>query len=194
MQVEFCLLCDEFHYKKIFLAQKVMVEKAANVMEKITSQQFLMGIILIAKHQDLEILPKIMRNYVEIKKNLMSDMPGKKFEVYLKKIAYIDLSTLDVSPSTESGACERITNCLQPLLAVKVHLNPNSNTEMFVNDLLMIKRLKNYSLSRLFCETIRACLMSLYNVSGELRESLWCAFTFIKVPHILRQLYVLSEG
>lgn len=174
-----------------------MVERTANVMEKLTSQQFLMGVIFVAKHQDADILSKINRNYMEIKKNSKSagfDAPGKQFEEYLKKIAFIDLSTLDVSPNVESTAVETITNCLQPLLAVKVHQNPNSDTQSFVNDLLMVQRLKNYSLSRLFCETIRACLMSLYNVSGKLPESLWCAFAFIKVPHILRQLYVLSEG
>lgn len=181
----------------LFSDQKVMVERTINVMEKLTNQQFLMGVIFIAKHQDVDILSKINRNYIEIKKNSISagfDVPGKQFEEYMKKIAHIDLSTLDVSPHLESTAVETITNCLQPLLAVKVHSNPNSDTQMFVNDLLMIQRLKNYSLSRLFCETIRACLMSLYNVSGKLRESIWCAFAFIKVPNILRQLYVLSEG
>lgn len=174
-----------------------MVERTTNVMEKITNQQFLMGVIFVAKHHDVKILSQIIRNYMEIKKNSMNagfDALGKQFEECLKKIAYIDLNTLDVSPHLESSAVETITNCLQPLLAVKVHLNPNSDTQMFVNDLLMVQRLKNYSLSRLFCETIRACLMSLYNVSGKLRESIWCAFAFIKVPHILRQLYVLSEG
>lgn len=156
-----------------------------------------MGVIFVAKHQDADIMSKINRNYIEIKKNSISagfNIPGKQFEEYLKKIAYIDWKTLDVVPNSESTAVETITNCLQPLLAVKVHLNPSSDTQMFVNDLLMIQRLKNYSLSRLFCETIRACLMSLYNVSGKLRESIWCAFAFIKVPHILRQLYVMSEG
>lgn len=174
-----------------------MVERTTNVMEKITSQQFLMGVIFVAKHQDADIMSKINRNYIEIKKNSISagfDVPGKQFEEYLKKVAYIDLSTLDITSNVESTSVETITNCLQPLLAVKVHLNPNSDTQMFVNDLLMIQRLKNYSLSRLFCEIIRACLMSLYNVSGTLRESLWCAFAFYKVPHILRQLYVVSEG
>lgn len=167
-------------------------------MEKITNQQFLMGVIFIAKHQDPDLLTKINRNYVDIKNNSMNagfDVPGKQFEEYLKKIAYIDLNSLiNVSNQLESTTVETITNCLQPLLAVKVLLNPNSDTQMFVNDLLMVQRLKNYSLSRLFCETIRAFLMSLYNVSGTPRESIWCALTFIKVPHILRQLYVLSEG
>lgn len=174
-----------------------MVERTINVIEKMTSQQFIMGVIFVAKHQDIDILSKINRNYIEIKKATMNvgfDIPVRQFEPYLKKIAYIDLNALDVLPHSESTSVETITNCLQPLLAVKVLLNPNSDTQMFVNDLLMIQRLKNYSLSRLFCETIRACLMSLYNVCGKLRESTWCAFAFIKVPHILRHVYIASEG
>lgn len=90
-----------------------MVERTTNVMEKITNQQFLMGVIFIAKHQDADILARVSRNYVEIKKNSISagfSMPGKPFEEYLKKIAYIDLSTLDVAPNVELTAVETITN------------------------------------------------------------------------------------
>lgn len=37
---------------------------------------------------------------------------------------------------------EPVTYCLQALLAIEVLLNPSSDTQMFVNELLMVHRLK----------------------------------------------------
>jgi mediator of RNA polymerase II transcription subunit 24 len=53
---------------------------------------------------------------------------------------------LDVN--NENGAdgmldnSEPVTYCLQALLAIEVLLNPSSDTQMFVNELLMVHRLK----------------------------------------------------
>jgi Mediator complex subunit 24 N-terminal. len=53
---------------------------------------------------------------------------------------------LDVN--NENGAdgmldsSEPVTYCLQALLAIEVLLNPSSDTQMFVNELLMVQRLK----------------------------------------------------
>ena len=56
------------------------------------------------------------------------------------------LCHLDVN--NESGTdgmldnSEPVTYCLQALLAIEVLLNPSSDTQMFVNELLMVHRLK----------------------------------------------------
>ena len=42
--------------------------------------------------------------------------------------------------------CEPVTFCLQPLLAVEVLLNPSSDTQTFVNQVLMVQRIKVKSL------------------------------------------------
>lgn len=44
--------------------------------------------------------------------------------------------------STENLDTEPVTYCLQPLLTVNVLLNPTLDTSVFVNQLLMIQRLK----------------------------------------------------
>lgn len=180
-----------------------MIERAANVLDKIIGTKFLMGVIYVAKHEDRELFTKINKSYLEIKNTILNTgfqsptagASGKCFEELLKKVAYIDVTQLDATTTVaETNHVEPIAYCLQPLLAVEVQLNPNSDTQVFVSELLMIHRLKNYSMSRLYCEIIRACLISLYNVSGSARESMWCAFTFIKVPHILKKLNSMSKG
>ncbi|KAG8222808.1 hypothetical protein J437_LFUL005014 [Ladona fulva] len=58
-----------------------------------------------------------------------------------------------------------VTYCpLQALLAIEVLLNPSSDTQVFVNDILMMQRLKGYSLPRLYSEVMRACLICLNDV------------------------------
>lgn len=185
------------------------MEMCTNVLDKIVAHPFLMGTIFVAKHDDPDLFATIATAYVNIKNAIAGSdyqppttatLPqatggatvGKTFEELLKRIAAISINQLDITAATEAAQVESITYCLQPMLAVKVLLNPNSDTQHYVNDLLMIKRLKNYSMPRLYCEIIRACLMSLY-VSGTARESIWCAFTFIKVPQIIKQLSCLSS-
>lgn len=177
--------------------QRELVKLCIAVFEKIINHQFLMGVIYVAKHDDPELFVKINTSYLNIKNSslnaeFVSDS-GKGFSEMLGEIAQIDIYKFDANSHGTKVYIESITYCLQPLLAVKVLQNPNSDTQVYVGDLLMIQRLKNYSMSRLYCEIIRACLMSLY-VSGSTRESIWCAFTFIKVPHIIKQLSIMSEG
>ena len=178
--------------------QNEMIERVCKVLEHVASSQFLLGVIFVAKHEDEDLFKKIQKIYLEVKNDTINTgltvTSGKHFEELLKQIAHIDIDQVDVLTHIESSNIESITYCLQPLLAVKVLQKPNGDTNMYVNDLLMIQRLKNYSMSRLYSELIRACLISLYNVSGTTRESIWCAFTFIKVPHIIRQLYLTSKG
>lgn len=176
--------------------QNEMVEKCTSAIDKIANHSFLMGVIFVAKHEDATLFAKLTKSYMDVK-NVLANTgftpPSgcKHFEELLKEVSQVDIKQMDLTAHTEASNVESITYCLQPLLAVKVLQNPNSDTQVYVSDLLMIQRLKNYSMSRMYCEIIRACLMSLY-VSGTTRESIWCAFTFIKVPHIIKQLNTMS--
>ncbi|XP_046388735.1 mediator of RNA polymerase II transcription subunit 24 [Ischnura elegans] len=99
------------------------------------------------------------------------------------------------SSGEEHPTADPVTYCpLQALLAVEVLLNPSSDTHVFVNDILMMQRLKGYTLPRLYSEVMRACLICLNDVLTTSEESQWGAFTFLKVPHILRQLHMSVSG
>nr|CAD7206555.1 unnamed protein product [Timema douglasi] len=53
---------------------------------------------------------------------------------------------------------------------------------------------EGYSMARLHCEIMRACLISLNDVLGTSEESGWGAFVFLKIPYILRQLHHTTSG
>lgn len=106
-----------------------------------------------------------------------------------------DLINLDVDTVSKiPDSVEKITYCVQALLAIEVMHNPSSATSVLVSQMLLIKRTKGFTMPRLYCEIIRACWLSLYDVSGTANESQWGAFTFIKVPQILLQLHNITKG
>jgi hypothetical protein len=53
---------------------------------------------------------------------------------------------------------------------------------------------QSYNMPRLYSEVMRACLITLNDALGMSIESQWGAFTFLKVPHILRQLHFTIRG
>lgn len=108
----------------------------------------------------------------------------------LQDLINLDVDTVSKIPDN----VEKITYCVQALLAIEVMHSPSSPTNVLVSQMLLIKRTKGFTMPRLYCEIIRACWLSLYDVSGTANESQWGAFTFIKVPQILSQLHNITKG
>lgn len=179
---------DSLNEQQVFILNKTSI-----VLEKFSSNQFLMSVLFLGKIEDMDLYSKVTRTHSEIKNKFDSTkfVPINNIEELLKNCAFINIKSLDMV-QLESNEVESITFVLQPLLAIEVLLNPSSDTQIYVAELLMIQRLKGYSMPRLYSEIMRACLISLYNVSGTSRESMWCAFTFIKIPHILKQIHIMS--
>ncbi|KAL1379418.1 hypothetical protein pipiens_014920 [Culex pipiens pipiens] len=180
--------------------QQQMVEKLGLVVEKLAQSQFLLGVVYVGKFEDPELYGLLVKKY-ELIDNLTAasgfvppvvSQKNVTINDYLRKAALIDSDTLEMKEFDGRGI-EPITYCLQPLIAIEILFNPNCDTQTYVAEFMSIQRLKGYTLSRLYCEIIRACLISLNNVNGTTRESFICAFTFIKVPHILRQIHMQSR-
>lgn len=181
--------------------QQKITDVVTNLLQKIVSNPFLMGVIYVGKQEDNELVIRIQKKCSDIK-NISANSKfnntsyAKNFDELLKHVA-VNKSTgsiTRINSDASKQSVETITYCLQPLIGVEVLLNPCKTTQSYVSQLLTIQQLKNYPLSRLYCELVRSSLASLYNVSGTNRESMWCAFTFIKVPQILRQLHISSKG
>lgn len=168
------------------------------LLEKITTNQFIMANIYVARQEDAEFFKKLDEKMANINSNLnnkkcLSLVNAKEIEGLLTKLLSVKLDgkTLDRNNALLDEQPESITYCLQPYIAVNVLLNPNCSSQSYASHLQMIQQLKNYPLSRVYSELIRASLICLYNVSSEndvSRESMWFAFTFIRVPHIIKQM------
>lgn len=184
--------------------QQKILNQMVKLLKQILGNPYLFGTIYVGKEEDVEQSKRLQQKYADVKTALDDAKfanlnQANDFEVLLKQVALPNsdewLMCIENDDSEENRA-EPITYCLQPLIAVEVQRNPNISTEAYVSQLLMIKQLKNYSMERLYYEIIRAALASLCNVSGVSgtnRESMWCAFVFIKVPHILRQLHSMHR-
>lgn len=138
----------------------------------------------------LDLYTEVVKKCQEIETLLKSSThkSAMPIEDSLKKLCNLEIESL----CPEKTRMESITYCLQPFFAVQVLLNPCTETSVFVNQLLMMQRLKSYTNAQLYCEIIRACLMCLHNAIGMSKESQWGAFTFLKVPLILKELHAAS--
>lgn len=61
--------------------------------------------------------------------------------VIYRRLCHLDVNN-ENGPNGMLDNSEPVTYCLQALLAIEVLLNPSSDTQMFVNELLMVHRLK----------------------------------------------------
>lgn len=168
------------------------------LLENILSNQFIVANIFIAKQEDpdthkkLDEKMQIIRSNVSNKK-CASLSNAKEIEMLLSRLLAVKLNgkILERNDALLDEQAESITYCVQPFIAVNVLLNPNCSTHTYELHLQTIQQIKNYSPARIYSELIRAALISLHNVSNggdTSRESLWCAFTFIRVPQIIKQL------
>lgn len=161
-----------------------------------------MANIFVAKQDNVELFKKLQEKLIIIKNNLNNQKcvaltNAKPIETLLIKLISVKLDgeILERNNSLLDEDVETITYCLQPYIAVNVLLHPNCSTQNYASHLQMIQQLKNYPMSRVYSELIRSALISLHNVSNENdinRESMWYAFTFIRVPHIIKQLHSKS--
>ncbi|KAK0084500.1 hypothetical protein PV325_006922 [Microctonus aethiopoides] len=169
-----------------------LIEKPASILKQMLSSDFLCAMMYLAKYDDKDLYVDVVKKCQEIESLHKTSGPKSPspIEESLRKLCNLEIET--VAPHSIIVPMESVTYCLQPLFAVQVLLNPSTETAVFVNQLLMIQRLKGYTNARLYCEIMRACLMCLHNVTGTVKESQWGAVTFLKVPFILKELHAAT--
>lgn len=195
--------------------QTEMAERCTVVLDLIIHHQFMRAVIVVAMHEDPELFAELRASYLHIKNDTLNTgfvlaakvtsrdrastaagtntgaaavaAPLTSFEELLKSAVRIGAADLPAMCAASNAFYESMAYCLQPLLTVKVLQNPHAETRTYVADLQMIRQMKNYSMSRLYYELLRACMMSLM-LSSPTTEAIWCAFTFIKLPQVIREL------
>lgn len=172
---------------------------AREMMEKCSNNHYIVANWHIGTREEPDRYKKIQKKYAEFKKLVAN----KKCTLLQSQMDLLPLVKSDGSilkngkPTPRTDDIESITLCLQPYIASNVLLHPNYSTKNYVAHLQMIQRLKNYPLTRVYSELIRAAMITLHNVTQENdvhRESMWYAFAFIKVPYILKQLHVANSS
>ncbi|XP_017129534.1 mediator of RNA polymerase II transcription subunit 24 [Drosophila elegans] len=183
-------------YGEISAEQSYMLDQTCVVIERLSQQQFLLSMLYVGCHEELEICGRIRDKYASIKGSLTNSnftLNAPNVEQQLQQLAYIEAKHLDMQSLNPPPTLEKISCCVQPLLAVEVLLNPCKDTSYYVAELQMLQRLKRYSNTRLFYEIIRAGFLTLSNVADTSPDTMWGAFMFFKMPHIIKQLHALQR-
>ncbi|KAH8361415.1 hypothetical protein KR084_001486 [Drosophila pseudotakahashii] len=183
-------------YGEISAEQSYMLDQTCVVIDRLSQQQFLLSMLYVGCHEELEICGRIRDKYSSIKGSLTNSnftLNSPSVEQQLQQLAYIEAKHLDMQPLNAPPTLEKISCCVQPLLAVEVLLNPCKDTSYYVAELQMLQRLKRYSNTRLFYEIIRAGFLTLSNVADTSPDTMWGAFMFFKMPHIIKQLHALQR-
>ncbi|EDW79003.1 uncharacterized protein Dwil_GK12010 [Drosophila willistoni] len=184
-------------YGEISAEQSYMLDQTCVVIDRLSQHQFLLSILFVGCHEEFDCYARIRDKYASIKGSLTNsnftlNSPG--VEQQLHQLAYIDTKHLDMQNlNSPQQPAEKISYCVQPLLAVEVLLNPCKDTSYYVAELQMLQRLKGYTNTRLFYEIIRAGFLTLSNVADTSPDTMWGAFMFFKMPHIIKQLHVLQR-
>nr|AAM52735.1 RE21150p [Drosophila melanogaster] len=183
-------------YGEISAEQSYMLDQTCVVIDRLSQQQFLLSMLYVGCHEELEICGRIRDKYATIKGSLTNSnftLNAPQVEQQLQQLAFIEAKHLEMQPLNPPSTLEKISCCVQPLLAVEVLLNPCKDTSYYVAELQMLQRLKKYSNTRLFYEIIRAGFLTLSNVADTSPDTMWGAFMFFKMPHIIKQLHALQR-
>ncbi|EDX09655.1 mediator of RNA polymerase II transcription subunit 24 [Drosophila simulans] len=183
-------------YGEISAEQSYMLDQTCVVIDRLSQQQFLLSMLYVGCHEELEICGRIRDKYATIKGSLTNSnftLNAPQVEQQLQQLAFIEAKHLEMQTLNPPPTLEKISCCVQPLLAVEVLLNPCKDTSYYVAELQMLQRLKKYSNTRLFYEIIRAGFLTLSNVADTSPDTMWGAFMFFKMPHIIKQLHALQR-
>uniref|UniRef100_A0A1A9WLL4 Mediator of RNA polymerase II transcription subunit 24 n=1 Tax=Glossina brevipalpis TaxID=37001 RepID=A0A1A9WLL4_9MUSC len=184
-------------HRELNSEQSYMLDQCCLVIEKVIKNQFLMSTLYVGCHEDPDYYGQIRERYAAIKTSLTNSNfspTHPSIETYLHQLAYVDVHHLDMHLLDIQPKPEPVTYCVQPLLTVDVLLNPCNDTSYYVAKMQMVQRLKKFSNTRLFYEIVRAGFVSLSNVMETTHDTMWGAFTFFKVPQIIKQLQALNRA
>ncbi|CAH0596262.1 unnamed protein product [Chrysodeixis includens] len=166
-----------------------LLEKSTSLLNSIVNTDFLLAMFYLAKQNDPNEYNEVTKKCQEITAFMMMNTQFKApvtIHETLQKICNLDIDK--IAPLNNKP--EPVTHCLQALIAINVLANPSADTQQLSSQLLMVQRIKGYPLSRLYCELIRACFISLNDSSKDAtKQSLWAAFTFLKIPQVLHYLH-----
>eukprot|EP00058_Branchiostoma_floridae_P015206 XP_002600694.1 hypothetical protein BRAFLDRAFT_118555 [Branchiostoma floridae] len=98
-----------------------------------------------------------------------------------------------LSPPGQSHGHGALNSSIAVLSFIEATLNTTSDTQLFVELLLLIERLNNIPRPRLYAQVCQSCLMGLIDSAETNDELKWTAFTFLKIPQIFQRLKTFTQ-
>jgi mediator of RNA polymerase II transcription subunit 24 len=168
--------------------QDQCLEKIATLTRQIIQNQYLMSLLYVAKLEEREVshFDKCLMSYKKISSYNKLDVVKDFHQIIFTKIDFLTMKELELKTS------EPISVCLQPFMCIEVLVHSSVEPSHHVSKLLMIQKLKRYSMARLYCEVLRSCFIMLSHVK-EVNYRVWGAFFLFKIPVIFNQLHMQTK-
>lgn len=116
--------------------QKQCLEKVSKLSRLIVQNQFLMGVLYLAKLEDREIYDKCIIGYKKIHAWNKFDVVKDIYQMIFVKFDFMTMKEL------EPRSVETISFCLQPFMSIEVLVNASADNSVHVSKFLMIQKLK----------------------------------------------------
>ncbi|XP_013139722.1 PREDICTED: mediator of RNA polymerase II transcription subunit 24 [Papilio polytes] len=166
-----------------------LLELSTKLLNSIVNTDFLLAMLYLAKQNDPEEYDKVTTKCQEITAFMMMNTQFKAplhIHETLQKICNMSLDKIaPLNNNSDSPTCS-----IQALISINILATPSMDLQQLSSQLLMIQRIKGYSLSRLYSELIRASFISLNDSCKDTcRQAVWAAFTFLRVPQVIHYIH-----
>lgn len=177
----------QVYIRSVDCGEDQLLNQLANVLHKICDNDFVLGVLCLARVDNPVPMREVTTGLATFRNNKPAAV-GHSLTIqrHFQTLVEVNLESLPMV-KIERKCSPAIAHILQPLLVVELLNNP-SNDSRILSQLMLVQSLKRFQRPQFYCEILRSCLLTLQNVCGTQREPLYCAFTFIKMPQILKQL------
>uniref|UniRef100_T1JEP9 Mediator of RNA polymerase II transcription subunit 24 n=1 Tax=Strigamia maritima TaxID=126957 RepID=T1JEP9_STRMM len=170
-----------------------IIDKSCELLKLFMDSNFVKALLYIGKHEDQSVYNQVLQKCVETEAPLTqmqgSVVPKDTIDHVIKAVNTLDsVSVVSISPTFAST----LISSLNGLLALDAVLNPTSDVQALVDQIMLLQRMQNLSWPVVYCEMIRACLMGLTDGSSANDDLKWSSFTFLKasLPQIIVKLHL----
>lgn len=179
-----------------------MMEKSYEVLFYFSNSTFIKSLLYVGKFEDLGMYTQMLQKH-------------KEFEYKITQVSTITISkeimegalnlvnSVDNFPMVLSEQVPKSNQNLQILastvnimISIDAVLYPTSDMAAFIDHLLLIKQLQDFSVPQLYCEIIRTALIGITNASCNTEDFRWFAFLFLKIRYLIAEIHssLGSEG
>ncbi|XP_061198259.1 mediator of RNA polymerase II transcription subunit 24-like isoform X2 [Saccostrea echinata] len=169
-----------------------IIDSASVAAHKIAENPTVQALLYVAMSEDQDNYREYEQTVINVRGTLsqsLSDMlpsqTKQKVGIALQTLSKVQDMTLPSQALCEVshlGICPTINT----LVTLEAILNPTSDVQPFIDQLCVSERVLHLPRPFLYCEIIRACFMGLNNCVDTPEEIKWAAFTYLKLPQILR--------
>lgn len=179
-----------------------MMEKSYEVLFYFSNSTFIKSLLYVGKFEDLGMYNQMLQkhNEFEYKVNQISTVtiPKEIMEGALSLVKSVDNLPMVLSEQVPKSnqKLQILASTINIMVSIDAVLYPTGKMAAFINQLLLIKELQNFTLPQLYCEILRTSLIGMTNASGSTETFRWYAFMFIKVKQLISEMHSMhgSEG